>query len=77
MAARVVGEKQRANRSLAGLHITEVFGADETRQRLANRQEKRFRRTPPARDLKRWSSGLGAMLENNPAESLVALEQAV
>ncbi len=37
VAPRVVGEQQRAGRAFAGFHLGEVLGADEPRQRFADR----------------------------------------
>jgi hypothetical protein len=75
MSSRAVGEKQRAGRAVAGLHVRKVFRADKTRQRFPDRKKKRLRRTPPAHDLKLKSGWLHSVLQRDPAENLVALQE--
>ena len=75
MPARVIGEQQGAGRAFAGLHISEVFLADQLGQSFADRQEQRFRRSPAARAFK--AEAASGIVGHNPPEAFVACEQQV
>src|SRR5690606_26790232 len=51
MAARLVGEQQRAGMAFAGFDIAEIFFADDAGHRFGDRQQQRFWRTPAPRAL--------------------------
>src|SRR3546814_3145068 len=79
MAARVVGEQQRAGRPLAGLHLREILRADKARQRFADRQQQSFRRAPAAQgpDLERRAAAVRSEEHTSELQSLMRISYAV
>ena len=72
----MVREKQRTSRPLASLHVREILGADELRERLADGKEERLRRAPSPHHLE-LERRVFTLLQNDPPEGLVAFHQAV
>ena len=76
MPPRMVGEKERAGRPLASLHVRKVLRAHELSHRLCDGEQERVKVAPATLDLKsegpltRWRNG-------DAAEGFVALEHAV
>ena len=76
MTPRMVGEKERAGRPLASLHVRKVLRADEISQRLCDRKQKRVRFTPATQDLKP-EAPLTRRGKDDAAKRFVAREQVV
>ena len=75
-APRMVGEQQRAGRPLTGFHMRKILRADEPRQRLADGEKQRVRRTPPAHGLE-LERAFTNRSQADPGKTLVALKQTV
>ena len=74
--SRVIGEEERAAGALARLHIRKILLANKVRKRLADRQQKRRGRWPPARRLK-LKGPPAVMPESDTLEKIILLKQAI
>src|SRR5215813_8618908 len=75
--SRMVGEHQRAAMSLTGFDVGEVFFTHKLRQRLADRQQQRVRRSPAPHHLQLEAIAAVMAISRYPAERLVTRQEPV
>jgi hypothetical protein len=75
--ARMIGKQQRTALSFAGSHAGEIFLTHEFRQRFADRQEQRFRRSPAPHHSQFQAIAIAVVMPCYLVEHFVALQEPV